>query len=150
MDEFFVLFGLAAVGWMPGTAQADITLSAGVGYVGSEPGGTTFERIDTYITGGTILFSSADVGGHSATINYGGNSLNDFGWTGAWVSDIISTASGAPVTAMWWDYNFQGSSLEESGLDSPFALDINYYDADGFVVHEQATFAGGWHSIIDE
>ena len=71
--SFLVLFGLAALAWMPATAQADITFSAGVGYVGSHPCDVTFERIETYITGGTILFSSADVGGHSATINYGGD-----------------------------------------------------------------------------
>ncbi len=144
--KVLMVLSLAAVICLPGMALADYTLSGGAGFYGSTPPSIpfftppkvmTWDQMVTYITDGSLLFSSAvNLQGDSATINYDG-SFHGAGWIGSYVTDTISTASGPAVTAMNWDYNFQGTAPTY-----PFTFDINYFNQGVFQLHENVTITG--------
>lgn len=140
MIKLILVLALGVIFCLPGMAMADSTLTGSAGFYGSLPGniGTyTIDQFDSYITAGSVLFSSAVISGDSATTNYG--NFTSAGWTGTYLTDTSSTASGPAITKLAWNYNFQGS------LSFPFTMDINYYNNGAFQEHERFTVTSKGH-----
>jgi hypothetical protein len=140
MIKLILVLALGVILCLPGMAMADTTLTSSAGFYGATPKNNTvlIDQIDSYITAGSVLFSSAVKSGNSATINYG--NFASAGWTGTYLSDTSSTASGLSVKTLQWNYNFQGSSLS-----FPFTMDVNYYNNGEFQMHEQFTVTSKLH-----
>jgi hypothetical protein len=142
-NKLFVIFTamMMAVAFMPAGASADWTLlSTASGYDNyPETGGPVsgpIDRIDAYISSGTVNFSAG-------MIPYDGTWASG-GWSATNITSTYAQATTASApTSLNWNYQFAGT-----GPSSAYTLDWNAYYLGTFVVHENLTLnsSGGYVS----
>jgi hypothetical protein len=144
MAKVFMVLALVTVICLPGMALADYTFYPATGFPApgwEDPGPSynwgpiTYDKFVTILDGNAAnKFSSAvDGSGNSATISF-----TNASWSGAYVNDQVSVATGPAVSSpppMQWNWNLQGSAPTYT-----MVFDINFYNTvDGvetFIIHE--------------
>jgi hypothetical protein len=144
MTKVFMVLALVAVICLPGMAMADYTFGS-IGLLDNYPAawlgnGPNIDKIDTYITGGSVTFASSGI---LADGQYG-YATYFAGWTGQEITNTNAIATtGTPSSTVIFDYKFAGSP------SSTFTMDVNFYNSGVFQLHEHGVYTAAGAILSD-